>query len=305
MNTPETQIRRGALADAEPVYRVFVETTADLERRFGTPDAKNIWLDAAFVADYWRERQTLFEHLARTADQYWVAERRGEIVGFARATIHDRVRELLEFFVLPAHQGQGIGGELLRRAFPSNGTRHRVIIATTEIHALARYLKAGVYPRFPIYYLSRKPERVAVETDLEFVRAAGSPETLAALRAVDLEVLGMERDADHEFLLSDRPAELYLRNGQVLGYGYFGKGTGPIALLEPSDFPAVLARAETAAAEAGEAEFAMNLPLINKHAVDYLLARDFRIDPFTVFFMSDAPFGKFEQYIFTSPPFFM
>jgi len=301
----DTVVRRGTLADAEAVYRVFVESTADLEKRFGTPDEKNIWIDAEWVAKYWIERRSLFDHMTRTADEYWVAERGGEIVGFARAATHDGVRELLEFFVVPGHQAQGIGKQLLQRAFPAGGVRHRIIMATTEIHALSRYLKAGVYPRFPIYYFFRKPEAVAVETDLEFVRATASPETLATLRAIDREILEFERDVDHEFLLSDRQADLYYRNGQVVGYGYTGKGTGPIALLHQADFPAVLARAESEAAAAGEDEFGMYLPMINRHAVDYMLGRGFQIDPFTVLFMSDSPFGKFEHYIITSPPFFV
>jgi hypothetical protein len=29
------------------------------------------------------------------------------------------------------------------------------------------------------------------------------------------------------------------------------------------------------------------------------------LEDFTVFFMSDEPFGRFENYIFTSPPFFI
>jgi hypothetical protein len=50
----------------------------------------------------------------------------------------------------------------------------------------------------------------------------------------------------------------------------------------------------------------LEVPLHNRHAVDYLLARGFKIpDGFYAFWMSEAPFGKFEQYIVTSPPFFM
>ena len=127
-------IRPGVASDAEGVYDVFVRATADLNQRMGLPDADNHWLDPAFVASYWQRRQSLFEHLARTADQYWVAEVDGQIVGFARSSLRDGVRELLEFFVRPGFQGQGIGGELLRRAFPAAGARRRAIIALSLIH---------------------------------------------------------------------------------------------------------------------------------------------------------------------------
>jgi GNAT superfamily N-acetyltransferase len=297
--------RPGSVEDAPAVYDVFVETTIDLERRMGLPDDGIIWLAPGFVASYWQRRQTLFEHLARTADLYWVAEVDGQIVGFARSSVRDGVRELLEFFVRPAFQGQGIGGELLRRAFMAAGARRRAIIATREMRALARYMKAGVYPRFPNYYIYRKPEPVEVATDLAFMPVADTPETLDAIRAIDQAILGFTRDVDHQFLLRDRQAILFRRAGEVVGYGYFGKGTGPIALLDTADFPAVLAWAESEAAARGDDEFGMQLPLVNRHAVDHLLGRGFQLEDFTVFFMSDEPFGRFENYIFTSPPFFM
>jgi GNAT superfamily N-acetyltransferase len=297
--------RPGEVADGPAVYDVFVQATADLNQRVGLPEADNFWLDPAFVASYWQRRQSLFDHLARTADQFWVAEQDGQIIGFARSSVRDGVRELLEFFVRPGFQGQGIGGELLSRAFPAGGARRRAIIATREMRALARYMKAGVYPRFPNYYIYRKPERVEVATDLEFAPASDTPETLAALRAVDQALLGFTRDVDHHFLLQDRQALLFRRGGEVVGYGYFGKGAGPIALLDAADFPAVLARAESDAAARGDDEFGMQLPLVNRHAVDYLLSRGFQLEDFTVFFMSDEPFGRFENYVISSPPFFM
>lgn len=298
-------LRPGSVNDALAVYDVFVQATADLDQRMGLPDADNHWLDPAFVASYWQRRQSLFEHLARTADQFWVAEQDGQLIGFARSSVRDGVRELLEFFVRPGYQGQGIGGELLRRAFPAGGARRRAIIATREMRALARYMKAGVYPRFPNYYIFRKPEVVPFTTDLEFTTVGLAPETLDAIRAVDQAILGFTRDVDHQFLLQDRQALLFRRAGEVAGYGYFGKGTGPIALLDAADFPAVLAWAESEAAARGDDEFGMQLPLVNRHAVDYLLARGFQIEDFTVFFMSDEPFGRFENYVISSPPFFM
>lgn len=296
--------RPGEVADGPAVYDVFVETTIDLEQRMGLPAAEIIWLDPAFVTSYWQRRQSLFDHLARTADQFWVAEADGRLIGFARSSLRDGVRELLEFFVRPAFQGQGIGGELLRRAFPADGSQRRAIIATREMRALARYMKAGVYPRFPIYYLSRQPEATPFTTDLEFTAVGLEPETLDAIRAIDQAILGFTRDVDHRFLLQDRQTMLFRRGGQLAGYGYFGKGTGPIALLDAADFPAVLAWAESDAAARGD-DFGVQLPLVNRHAVDYLLARGFQLEDFTVFFMSDQPFGRFENYVFSSPPFFM
>ena len=90
-----------------------------------------------------------------------------------------------------------------------------------------------------------------------------------------------------------------------MGYGYLGtEVAGPIALLDDGDFPAVLAHAEHEVSTRSE-EFGCEVPMINRAAVDYLMARGFQLDSFFTFFMSDEPFGKFENYLFTSPPFFM
>jgi hypothetical protein len=49
-------------------------------------------------------------------------------------------------------------------------------------------------------------------------------------------------------------------------------------------------------------EFGVTVPLINRHAVDYLLSRKFRIDmAFLEQYMTAAPLGKFENYIITVP----
>jgi hypothetical protein len=76
-------------------------------------------------------------------------------------------------------------------------------------------------------------------------------------------------------------------------------------LLDPHDFPAVLAHAETQAALDGHAAFGVETPMINKVAVDYLLDRGFRLSPFTGLFLCDEPFGCFENYLFTAPPFIL
>ncbi|MDP9358451.1 MAG: GNAT family N-acetyltransferase [Chloroflexota bacterium] len=298
--------RPGTPDDTRAIYDVFVQSIGDFERRGGTSDGDNVWFDPGWVARFWERRGPLFDHLARTAEGCWIAERDGQVIGYARATLHDGVRELTEFFVLPGHQAGGVGCELLARAFPHGGARRRVIIATTDTPALARYLKAGVSPRFPIYSISGKPHPADIPTDLTIERATATPETFAELRAIDQAILGFARDTDHAFLLSDRRAELYRRGDQVVGYGYVGNGTGPIALLEVSDVPAVLARAETEAARRHEADFGLNVPLVNRAAVDHLLRRGFRLDgTFPMFFMSDEAFGAFEHYIVSSPPFFL
>jgi GNAT superfamily N-acetyltransferase len=298
--------RPGTIEDSFAVFEVFGKSVNDLVTRLNVnplPGAD----DPEARAEIWKRRKPMFEHMARTAYEFWVAEQDGRIVGYARSILRDGNLELTEFFVLPETQSAGIGGELLRRTFPLDapGVQHRTIIATTDVRAQVRYLKAGVVPRFPEMYWTRAPENVPIETDMEFVKASSSSETLDHLANIDRVVLGHTRTADHEYLLASRDAFLYKRGEDVVGYGYLSMGCGPIALLDSRDFAAVMAHAEANAFARGYDQVGFDIPMLNRAAIDYVLARRYKLDPFIAFFMSDQPYGKFENYILTSPPYFI
>jgi len=298
-------LRPATEADLHPTYQVFQASILDLSQRYGVM-AVTDGDDPDVLAKLWETRRPLWEHLARTAENFVVAEAEGEVIGYARAIWRDGARELTEFFVKPAVQSRGVGRALLERVFPRAGAAHRTIIATFDARAQALYLKSGVYSRFPIYYFDRTPEPITVDTDLSFESLTNTPGHLTALDAIDVAILGHRRTADHAWLLTHRGGYLYRRDAQVVGYGYVGERNGPFALLETGDYPAVLAHMENAAALSGHRKtIGIEVPLINQSAVDYLLARGFKMDTFFAFFMSDAPFGRFENYIFTSPPFFV
>jgi GNAT superfamily N-acetyltransferase len=296
-------LRPGTVADSYAVFEVFEHTFSDLSQRLGstTPTSAT---DPVALVRMWEERRPLYEHLANTAEHFWVAEQEDRVIGFARSILRDGLRQLTELFVLPSQQSSGVGRELAARVFPTEGAAHRSIIATPDSRAQTLYLRAGVYPRFPIYYFGRKPEPIAVATDLKIEPIEVSSESIELLGQVDLALLGHRRDVDHAWLLTDRQGYLYYRGGQPVGYGYLGPSNGPFALIDASDFPAVLAHAEREAAK-NNREFGIEVPMINQTAVDYLLGRGFKMDWFLAIFMSDIPFGKFENYIVSSPPFFL
>jgi GNAT superfamily N-acetyltransferase len=295
--------RPGTFEDTYTTYHIFEQTLLDLSRRTGA-QAITDGQDPASLEQLWIRRRPLFEHLARAADQFWLAERDGQVIGYARSILRDGLRELTEFFVLPGQQSSGVGRQLLERAFPREGAHQRAIIATTDTRAMVLYLKTGVNPRFPIMSFTRQPEPVAVQTDLVFEPAFASPETLAVFGVVDAAVLGHRRDIDHAWLLSNRQGYIYRRAGQPVGYGYVGLYSGPFALLDERDFPAVLAHAETQAV--GQIEkFALDVPLVNRSVVNYLFWRNFHMESFLALFLCTEPFGRFENYIVTAPPFFL
>lgn len=307
MITPDIPVtyRPGTDADSYTVFHIFEHSVADLLRRMGSTTPTSL-ADARALTRMWEERRSLYSHLARTADQFWVAEREGQVIGFSRSITRGEARELTELFVLPNQQSGGVGRELITRAFPEDkGATYRTIIATSDVRAQALYLKSGVYPRFPVYYFSRLPEAVEVASDLDFEPIRASVDSLNILGTLDEALIGHRRDEDHTWLLGDRQGYLYSRNNRAVGYGYLGSKNGPFAVLDAADYPAVLAHAESEAAQNGLDRFGVEVPMVNQAAVDYLLGRGFQVGTFVVMMMTNNPFGHFDNYILTSPPFFM
>lgn len=296
--------RPGELQDSYAVFCISEEAIADLVRRFNYGDLGQ-WDEPERLAKRWESRRLLFEHLAGTADQFWVAEQGGELIGYARSLVRGQVQQLTEFFIKPAGQSAGIGRELLARAFPPGRVSYRSIIATLDIRAQARYLKEGVLPKFPLYYFGKTPEPSALDDSLTAEPITDAPEMLTTLAQVDMAVLSYGRDEDHRLFLRERRGILYKRDGRVLGYGYTGSVNGPFVLLDAADYPAVLAHAETMAAAEGVPHFGLELPMCNETAVQYLIRRGFHMDQFVALFMTNHPFGRLENVIVMSPPFFL
>lgn len=294
--------RPGSLEDSYEVFQIFTRTIMDYSQRMNVM-AITGGGDPAVIESLWKRRQSMFEFLTKHAAQFWVAERNGEVIAYARSLEHDGLQELTEFFVSPGQQSAGVGGELLSRAFPHTGARYRTIIATLDERALYRYMQMGVYGRFPLKYFSRKAERVDVETDLA-IEPMQLETQIEALNRIDREIIEHARGHLHRWIAAGREGFVYKRNGEVVGYGYVGPSSGPFALLDENDFPAVLAHAETLLAER-EGDFGAVTPLINRKAIQYFIERKYQIDSFSAIFMSNVPFGKFENYLCFSPEFFM
>ncbi len=298
------EYRPGNAADDYDLFLILEAALADLIGRLGFTGESG-GEDEAALAQLWQSKRPIYIHLRQTADQFWVAQQKGQTVGFARSVLREGVRELTELFVRPGTQSGGLGRSLIERAFPKDGASNRFIIATSDFRAQTLYLKAGVFPRFPIYLFERTPEQTPFESDLQVVPLQNEATTVATLGEIDQDVIGFRRDVDHQWFLANRRGFLYVRNGRPAGYGYVGESSGPFALLNASDFPAVLAHAESTVQAAGHNYFGLEVPMVNETAVTYLLSRNFKMDVFMAMLMSERPFGNFDRYIVTSPPFFV
>jgi hypothetical protein len=132
-----------------------------------------------------------------------------------------------------------------------------------------------------------------------------SDEDFGAVDAVDDAVLGHRRTADHRWFRIEREGFLYRRGGAVVGYGYVGRpdgsGSGPFAVLDPADLPAVLTHAESRRAELGARDLSIDVSLDNQPALEHLLARGYRMEQFLTLLLSSEPM-RTDGYIFTGPP---
>lgn len=298
-------IRPGTNEDLFDAFVVFQHALHGLYQNVGQaspedkPDDEYLW--SAF--EYFR---IFTDHFAQTAEHFWVAEDGGEVVGFSRSVVRDGIRQLSELFVHPDKQAQGVGKRLLEAAFSSDEAHNRVVIGTSDIRALTRYLKSGVKFRFTIYDWWREPEIVPFETDLSIESFTPTPENIAILNNIDRITLGYAREVDHLWLNKNRHGYFYRRNDQVVGYSYVSHRAGPIAMLHNQDFHTALAHVESEMTKYVDdvwKNIYMPIPMFNTAAVEYVLKRGYQTSPLLEHFMSDKPLGQYENYIFMDPPF--
>jgi GNAT superfamily N-acetyltransferase len=298
------RFRQFSVKEGEAAGRVFAETFNYLLMKRGMKPYVDLADPAAWEKAWERDRRSLFEHLSGPGSASWLAEDGEQIVGYARSIARDDTIQLTEYFVLPGQQGRGIGRELLQRAFAGAEGRRRMVIASTEGPALARYFKAGLFPLASLVDIHREPEVVEIDTELAVEANTGSSENLAIINQVDREILGYEREADHRWLCRDRRGFIYRRHGKPAGYGYVGRWCGPFAVLDPTDFPAVLSHAETAMVGSGY-DFAIEISLSNRAALEHALKRRFHLaTDFVSFFLADSLNPDLTRYAISMPAFF-
>jgi GNAT superfamily N-acetyltransferase len=298
-------IRPGTKEDLFDAFVVFQLARHGLEQSVGLalPEDKPKPEDLSPAFEYFR---MFTDYFTETADHFWVAEEEGELIGFSRSVVRDGIRQLLELFVHPERQARGVGKRLLDAAFSPGGALNRVVIGTSDVRAISRYLKSGVKYRFTIYDWARKPEIVSFETDLSIEPFTPTPENLATLNSIDQIILGYTREVDHIWLCRHRQGHFYRRHGQVVGYSYVSHRAGPIAMLHNHDFHPALAHVESEMTKYVDDTWEtmyIPVPMINTGAVDYVLQRGFQTSPLLEHFMSDRPLGHYENYIFMDPPF--
>ena len=171
--TPDVRVRRATPDDAEAIERIRVETWRATYRGL-LPDGLIDGLREN--ADQRRERLR-----AQQADHFFfVAEDAGNVVGFAvggpeRSSDPAYRGEVYAIYVLPAHQGKGIGRELIResaRELASRGLDSLLIWVLRE-NTIGR----GFYERLGGHAVHEKPLKEFLGAEHHVEVGYGWPDT--------------------------------------------------------------------------------------------------------------------------------
>ena len=233
----------------------------------------------------------------RETGRLLVAEQGGAIIGFAGLVTRDAVSFLTDFFIRPTGQSAALGQALLAAILPPEGVR--CTCSTADPRALALYIRAGMRPVWPQFWLrgtaqaQRTPAR---EITIDEARSASADRALIAWEA---EIGGRQRAQDLAFWreTQDSVTLLFRRDGEPIGYAIVrlkgGTLRDPMAVtigplgVRHADYAAACTLAAVAWVRQRAAICYLTVP--GPHpALAPLLELGFRIEGFYTFVSSDA-----------------
>lgn len=261
--------------------------------------------------------------LATDPERFQVAARRDgpggteRLVGFGAAARRGSVWFLSMLFVRPGEQGAGLGRALLARILPDDEAILATAIDSAQPISNALYATYGMVARIPLLSLVGRPADGAdVEplpagvTAVPFEAVPSGPATgdghrdlVAAVTALDSEVLGFAHPQDHRFLRDEGRLGFIYRaaDGSIVGYGYTSEAgrVGPVAVRDEALVSGVLGHLLTVVAPRGAS--ALWVTGLADRAVVALLRAGLRLEGFPVLLCWTRPFADFSRYVPISP----
>jgi GNAT superfamily N-acetyltransferase len=293
--------RRARTEDLEQADALVVRSINDLTERHGfgrmaSPSAPN------------------FQSFSLNDDPggLWVAEEGDQIVGFAFSWICGDLWFLAQLFVSPDHQGHRIGHELLKRTLDhaqGGGAKTRALItfAFNRV-SQALYIRHGLLPQIPLYFVSATPDAPADRLPVARLRHVPLQETVSALKdlaQIDFNVLGTSREKHHRYLMSSGAMQgvLFFQGSNPVAYAYFGPDghIGPLAAARPDALEGAFATALDLAAEKSASRISAFIP-----GTCPLLSTAINLGmqiTFPMLLMSSRSFGDWRQYLPRNPGF--
>jgi GNAT superfamily N-acetyltransferase len=173
-------------------------------------------------------------HVLTTGDLL-LAEDDDRILGFAGLITRGGVAFLTDLFVHPEVQSEGVGRALLARILPRDG-RALATAASGDPRAPALYIRAGMRPRWPIFWLLGASARLRLAPPPEVAVREAEPDD-PALLAWDSALCGRPRATDLACLAGGFGALPFWfeRGGRRIGYGYIQRRS-PESLWHPEAY---------------------------------------------------------------------
>jgi GNAT superfamily N-acetyltransferase len=231
------------------------------------------------VLDSW-PAQPDFLDLELTHGRLAVAEVDGAVAGFGGTVPRGALTYLGDLFVTAAAQSRGLGRGLIEHLLA--GTGDLVTFASSDARAWARYLAAGMVPRYPLVYLrGRLGERP---------QAPAGPDhgDLGRVVALDAAASGGRRPAVLRWFAGQPGVDLHTVGDS---YAFTRTVNGKVIIGPAGGEPAVLA----ALAAAGDRDLQLTLP--GPHPlVPRLVRAGLRISD-RVTIMSSTPVFDPEHYV--------
>jgi hypothetical protein len=245
--------------------------------------------------------EAAYNHVFRTGI-FRVAEVDGQIGAICNAVVRDHLWFLSGFWSLPHLQRQRIGGALLEGVLAEGrdaGAKTFFTWSSIDVTAMAVYMKNGMLPGYQILTFTGTPRDDLAEED---ARYEVEPLEIVTAIEMDEQVRATGREIDHRFWLSEagHSGRQVLRQGSVVGYYYFNRGTiGPAAWLDPQDAEGLMrAACREAAAEVGQVR--MMIPGANHDAIRFALRAGLRLAVYS-HLLTTSVFGRMEQYLSSGP----
>jgi len=294
--------RRAGIDDLASVAEIYRRALEDVYKRHGFPDEALLPHGANPFYTY---------ILREEPEGFFVAEDSGRIVGAAFSWIRENLWFLSHLFILPEHQGKGIGRNLLARTLDysrTNAVSTRCVITMAfNTSSVNLYLQNGMFPMQSIYlFASPGKQGVHLSHDESVSCEYADPASLKSqvFNGIDRETLGFHRPAHHRYFIEDRQIPCLLfrdTSGDPAAYAYLWPDgrIGPIAALREIPFEKVLRIAVDHASETASL-LTMMIPGSNIKGIEAAIDLGFKVRlPYVL--LSSRPFGFWGSYLFHSP----
>ncbi len=293
--------RRARAEDLAPSDALVVATINDLTERHGF----------GAMASSSPPNFQLFS-LNDDPEGLWIAEEGGHILGFAWSWVCGDVWFLAQLFVDPAQQGRGIGNELLKRTLEharKSGAAHKALITFTFNRvSQGLYIRHGLFPRVPIYFLGAEQKELRGLPDPR-LRALPIDDTathMKKLAEIDTCAVGVVREKHHRYLLSEAGTTgvMLYADSDCVGYSYVNANghVGPLAVSQADVLGDAFATALKIAADKSYEKISAFVPGTCDRALSLAINQGMRIT-FPMLLMASPGYGTWTQYLPRNPGF--